>query len=100
MVMNVVPSLVHLLDERINVLLAVSKVTSLDEVLELSGPEASSWVGELERPQKVADLLEVGANGVNLVDEILDADNSQLAQLFFDNGIVSQCNALLVAAGS
>jgi hypothetical protein len=36
--------LVHLLDKSIDVLLPVSKITSLDEVLELPCSEATSWV--------------------------------------------------------
>jgi hypothetical protein len=31
-------------------------------MLELAWTEASGWVGELERPQEVGSLLEVGAN--------------------------------------
>lgn len=42
--------LVHLLDQRINLILAVAQVTTLDEMLELSRAEATGRVAELEWP--------------------------------------------------
>ena len=71
--------LIHLLDQGIDVFLPVAKISTFNEVLELAGPEASSRVGQLEGPQKVADLLEVGADSVELVDEIFHADNTEFA---------------------
>jgi hypothetical protein len=68
--------LIHLLDEGIDMLLTITKITSLDEVLELSGAETTSWVGEFEWPEEVAHLFEVGADGVNLVNKIFHADNA------------------------
>lgn len=76
--------------------LTVAKVTTLDEVLELAGTEATSGVGQLEGPQEVAGLLEVGADGVDLVDQVLDADNAVLAKALLDDGVVGQRDALLV----
>jgi hypothetical protein len=89
-------SLVHLADETVDGLLAVAKVTTLDKVLELAGTEATVGVAELEWPQEVGGLLEVGADGVDLVDEILHADNAVLAEVLLDDGVVGQGNALLV----
>ena len=63
---------------------------------EFSGAETSSWVAELEGPQEVGGLLEVGADGVDLVDQILHADNAVLAETAFDESIVGEGNALLV----
>jgi hypothetical protein len=88
--------LVHLADESVDVLLAVAKVTTLDEVLELAGTEATVGVGQLEGPQEVGGLLEVGADGVDLVDEILHADDAVLAEVLLNDGVVGQGNALLV----
>lgn len=88
--------LVHLADESVDVLLTVAKVTTLDEVLELAGVEATVGVGQLEGPQEVGGLLEVGANSVDLVDEILHADNAVLAEVLLNDGVVGQGNALLV----
>ena len=89
-------SLVHLANESVDVLLTVAKVTTLDEVLELAGAEATVGVGQLEGPQEVGGLLEVGADSVDLVDEILNADNAVLAEVLLDDGVVSQGNTLLV----
>lgn len=89
-------NLVHLADEAVDVLLTVTVVTTLDEVLELAGVEATSGVGELEGPQEVVGLLEVGANGVDLVDQILHADNAVLAEVLLNDLVVGEGNTLLV----
>jgi len=49
-------NLVHLPDELVDVRLPVTKVTSLDEVLELARPPATSGVGELEGPEEIGSL--------------------------------------------
>ena len=77
-------------------LLTVAEVTALNEVLELAGAEATSGVGELEGPEEVGGLLEVGADGVDLVDEILHADDAVLAEVLLNDGVVGEGNALLV----
>jgi hypothetical protein len=81
------------------VLLTVAKVTTLDVVLELAGTEATSRVGELEGPEEVGGLLEVGADGVDLVDQVLHADNAVLGKVLLDDGVVGEGNALLVDLG-
>ena len=91
--------LVHLADEGVDVLLTVAKVTTLDVVLELAGTEATSGVGELEGPEEVGGLLEVGANGVDLVDQVLHADNAVLGKVLLNDGVVGEGNALLVDLG-
>jgi len=89
-------NLVHLADESVDVLLTVTGVTTLDVVLELASTEATVRVGELEGPQEVVGLLEVGANGVDLVDEILHADNAVLAEVLLDDLVVGEGSAHLV----
>ena len=44
-----------------------------------------SWVVQLEGPQEVGGILEVGSNSEDLVDQILNTDDSQLAQLVLDD---------------
>lgn len=88
--------LVHLADETVDGLLTVAKVTTLNEVLELAGAEATVGVAELEGPQEVGGLLEVGANGEDLMDEILNADDAVLAEVLLNDGVVGQGNALLL----
>lgn len=90
--------LVHLADESVDVLFTVAEVTSLDEVLELARTEATSWVAELEWPEEVGGLLEVGADGVDLVDEILHADDAELSEVSFDDGVVGERNAVLLSS--
>ena len=65
-------------------------------MLELAGSESTSGVGQLEGPEEVAGLLEVGADSVDLVDQILHADNAVLAEVLLDDLVVGQGNALLV----
>lgn len=77
-------------------LLPIAKVTTLNEVLELAGAEATSRVAELERPQEVGCLLEVGADGVDLVNKILHADDAVLAEVLLDDGVIGKGDALTV----
>jgi hypothetical protein len=78
------------------VLFPVAKVTTLNEVLELAGTEAAVGVAELEGPQEVGGLLEVGADGEDLVDEVLHADDAVLAEVLLNDGVVGEGNALAV----
>jgi hypothetical protein len=89
-------NLVHLADESVDVVLTVTGVTTLDVVPELAGAEATVGVGQLEGPEEVVGLLEVGANGVDLVDQILHADNAVLAEVLLDDLVVGEGSALLV----
>jgi hypothetical protein len=88
--------LVHLPDEGVDVLLTVAKITTFDEVLELAGAETTSGVAELEGPEEVGGLLEVGADGEDLVDEVLHADDAVLAEVLLNDGVVGESDALLV----
>lgn len=88
--------LVHLLHESVDVLLTVTKVTTLDEMLEFTGSESTVGVGELEGPQEVAGLLEVWSDSVDLVDQIFHTDNAVLAEVVLDKLVVGESNALLV----
>jgi len=65
-------------------------------MFEFSGAETSSRVAELERPQEVGGLLKVGADGEDLVDQILNADDTVLAEAALNDGVVGESNALLV----
>ena len=89
-------NLVHLADELVDVRLPVTEVTALDEVLELACPPAARGVGELEGPEEVRRLLEVGAGGEDLVYEILNGEDVVLAESFLDDSVVGKGNTLLV----
>lgn len=81
---------------------------------ELAWSETASWVGQLEWPQEVGTLLEVGTNGeyllllvhtrrslilvrTYLVNQVLDADNAIFAKVLLNDAVVGKGNALLVA---
>ena len=61
------------MDELRDGLLSVSGITALDVADELSRPPAAVGVGELEGPEEGGGLLEVGAAGGELVNEVLHA---------------------------
>ena len=88
--------LVHLPDQRIDVILPIAQITTLDVMLELPGTEAARGVAQLEGPEEIAGLLEVGSHGEDLVDEIFHAHDAVLTQARLDQSVVGQGNALLV----
>jgi len=85
----------HASEQFVNVVFAIAKITTLSKVVGLFPPSAV-WIVKFEGPQKVGSLLEVRANGDDLVDKILNANNASLAKCLLDDGIVSESNALLV----
>ncbi len=88
--------LVHLPDELVDTLLTVAQVAALDEMLELPRPKPAGWVAQLERPQKVARLLEVRADSDDLMDQILHAHDPIFPQVILDDLVVGEGDALLV----
>lgn len=88
--------LVHLADELVDLVLAVTSVTTLDEVEGLALGHTTSSTGELEGPEEVVGLLEVGSDGVDLVDQILHTDDTKLTKALLNDLIVSQGNTLTV----
>ena len=88
-------ALVHFANKLIDLVFAVSMVTSLNKVRgHLT--ETTLWRTELERPQEVAGLLEMLTNTVDLVDKIFNTDDAILAQLLLDDGVVCDGYALFV----
>jgi len=80
----------HLADEVVDVLLSVAGGTeALTELMSLL-LEATNRVGELEGPEEVVGLLEVGTAGDNLVDEILHAVDTLLAELTSNDGVIGE----------
>ena len=63
---------------------------------EFASAESSSWVAELEWPQEVGSLLEVGSDSIDLVDQILHTDDTVLAETTLNNGVVGKSNTLLL----
>ena len=65
-------------------------------MLKLPRPEPTSRVRQLERPQEIARLLEIGPHGHNLMDQILDADDAEFAKVLLDDLVVGERDSLLV----
>ena len=57
---------------------------------------ATVGVRELERPEEVGGLLEVGANGEDFVDEVFHGEDVVFAKCLFDDTVAGKRNALLV----
>lgn len=87
----------HSVDEVINQVLSVTPVTTswLMETMSLVD-ETALRGGGLERPEESVDLLEVGTNGEDLVDDVLGSVNSELSELFGDGSVVSEGNSATV----
>jgi len=62
------------------------------------GLEAALGGRELEGGQEIVGFLEVGSDGVDLVDEVFDAGDAELAEGVVDLAIVIEVEALLVDA--
>ena len=58
--------LVHLPDQSVDLLLAITEIAALNKVLEFSLVKPASRVAQVKRPEEVAGLLEVGSYGENL----------------------------------
>ena len=88
--------LVHLLDQSVDSVLPISQIAALNIMLEFPLPESASGIAQLEWPQKVARLLEVRPHHHNFMHQILHTDDAIFAQMFLDEAVVGQRDALLV----
>ena len=59
-------------------------------------PPSAGGIAQLEGPQEVGGVLEVGANSEDLVDQILNADDAHLAQLPLDDLVGSDGSAVTI----
>jgi hypothetical protein len=83
----------HLLKQFVDLVLAISEVTTVDEVVALLAPSAS-WCVEFEGPEEVVDLLEDASNGVELEDHVFDAlDVVSVTQFALNDEVVGDGNA-------
>jgi len=82
-------------DKFVDVALPVTLITALDVVLELALPPATSRVRELERPEEVGNLFEVGTDGDDLVNEIFDREDVVFSELLLDDGVGSERQTLV-----
>ena len=65
-------------------------------MLEFSGAETTGWVAELERPQEVAYLFEVGSDGEDFMNQIFHTNDAVLAKRFLNDRVVCKRDALFV----
>ena len=65
-------------------------------MLEFPSVEAAGRVGEFEWPQEVAGLLEIWSDGIDLMDQVLDTDNTVFAEVIFNKLVVCERDTLLV----
>jgi hypothetical protein len=82
-------------DQSANLVLAVSGITALLEVDQLLG-ESTVGGGKLEGSEELVDRLEFVTTGEDLVDHILDTDDSVFAKRFLDHQVVGDGLPLLV----
>ena len=85
--------LVHAANQSVDKVLAIAGIATLHEVVALLRP-AASWVGELEGPEEVVGMLEVGPDGMDFVHEILHADDVVFTKVVLDDFVVSERDAL------
>jgi hypothetical protein len=79
-------------------MLAVTSITTLNEMVPLAVVAALGG-GQLEGPQEGVGLLEVGTNSVDLVDDILNADDTNSAQSLLNDIIGGDGNTLSINLG-
>lgn len=61
-------NLVHLSNKLVNIFLSVTRITTLNEMLEFPLSPTTSGVTQFKWPQEVWGLFEIGTNGKDLVD--------------------------------
>jgi len=86
---------VHASDEVVDFVLAVSEVTSLDEVV-VHAAVTTSGGRQLEGPEKVVSPLEVRSNRVDFVDEIFNRLDSEVAEGSLNDSVIGEGNSLAV----
>ena len=85
----------HFLQELIDLIFSVAKISTLNKMVCLLSP-SSSWIVQLEWPQKVGSILEVGSNSQDLVDQILHTDDAHLAKLALDDVVRGDWGAVTI----
>merc|ERR1711962_1107862 len=89
---------VHLPHHLVNEVLSIPVISTFHEVVGLH-PHPTCRTTQLKRPQEVVRLLEVPSHSEDLVDQILNADDSAGSQHLFDHLVVTDRNPLVVYLG-
>ena len=85
-IIEITNNLNHFSQELINLVFSVAKVTTLNKVVGLLSP-SSGWSVQLEWPQEIGGVFEIRTNSHDLVDQILNTDDSHLAELALNDVI-------------
>lgn len=85
----------HSIDELIDLDFSVSPDTTVVVRMSLGSKTLFGRV-KFEWPEEVVSLLEVGSEGDNLVDKVLNADESVLSEGVFNNTVISKRDSLSV----
>jgi len=88
--------LIHVSDKFVDVVLPFASITTLDECSEFPSSEPRGGVAQVKGVQEVVDLLEVRSDSDNLMDNVLDRDDTIFTEVLLDDGVVVQRDSLLV----
>jgi hypothetical protein len=83
----------HLSQQFVDGFLPITRITSLNEMLELALSPSTSRIAQLERPQEVVGLFKVGSNRDDFMNQILHTLNSIFSKGISDDGIIRQRNS-------
>jgi len=85
----------HPVNQRIDGVLSVSRVSSFVNVVESLNP-SSIGRRELEGPEESVGLLEMGSNGKDLVNQVFNTNNVVLFKSAFNNVVASNGHSLTI----
>lgn len=86
------------MDEFVDVSFVVSGVSSFDKVVGLSAISSTGRT-KSKGPEELVDILELGSNCEDLVNDIFHADDSVLFELLLDDQVTGEGNALPIELG-
>lgn len=84
----------HLLDQKVDLGALLSARSTLIVVVQNLTSESASGRGQLNGPQEVGHSLEVGANSVDFVDDILNGLDALVSQSSLDDRVVTNGQSL------
>jgi len=82
-------------DEIVDLVFSVTEVTTFDEVVGDTSV-TSSWAGEFESPEEVVGSLEVWSNSEDFVDQIFGGLDTNVSNVFVNDGVIRKGNSLTV----
>ena len=83
----------HFFQESVNLVLSVAIVTTINKMVVLLAP-ASCWGVQLEGPQEVGSLLEVGSACEDFVDQVLNANDVVFSCKLKERSLIQMVNKI------